>query len=726
MQIIQGIRDKGAAIVIGVIALSLIGFILMDAKQGANKLFSSNSNTIGKINGSSVEQLEFNKRVKQQEDQQEQRSGMKPSASETAQIRDQVWNTIVAEKVFYAEAEKLGIDFTSKELSAILSSNDPENPLTQDKNMMDSATGKLDPNQVKKAFANIKKMTPEQKELFDVQVINPQKITSISSRYIGLLNASAYYPTWMQEKETKETKEFAQISYVQVPYTAIPDSTIKVTDDDVKQYVEKHKYMFKQEEGRKISYVAFSQLPNAEDSARIKGVLEGLKNDFAKDSNARSFIARNTSSIDFDSSYFTKATLRQKFRNAPIDSIVKLPINSVYGPYVDVEGKGGSYVLAKVLGVKTVLDSVKARHILIGTMDPQTRQPTMQDSVAKKLADSIYNAIKGGAEFATLAFKYSTDFDSRNFSGSRFKGGDLGFFGYGTMVPEFNAYSFNNPVGSKGVVHTMFGYHIIEIMNQKGSANVYKIGFMAKDILADAVTIDKASLAATTLASDKDPKRFDSANLKKLGLTKITVPDLIKENATTVGRLQEARALVRWAFDAKKGDISNPPYNIGDQFVVATVDKIMDEGLQDVETARPRAEQEIRKEKKAEEILKKIGSNPTLESVAAAYSVKDTTAGADSSLMFTAKTVNRQFEPKLVGATFNKENLNKVAAPLVGKFGVYVFKVNSVAAKAADTPEQLAEKKKAAEANLRTQTNSNWFDGLKNQATISDKRSKYY
>ena len=189
MQIIQGIRDKGAAIVIAVIALSLIGFILMDAKGTGNRLFSSSSSSVGKINGSSIDQTEFNKRVKQQEDQQEQRSGTKPTVSETAELREQTWNTMVAEKVFFAEADKLGIDFTSKELSAILSTNDPENPLVQDKNMLDSATGKLDPIKVKQAFINIKKMTSEQREVFDAQILNPQRITSVSTRYMALLNA---------------------------------------------------------------------------------------------------------------------------------------------------------------------------------------------------------------------------------------------------------------------------------------------------------------------------------------------------------------------------------------------------------------------------------------------------------------------------------------------------------------------------------------------------------
>ena len=158
MQIIQGIRDKGAAIVIGVIALSLIGFILMDAKTGTNKMFGSNSSSIGKINGTTIEKAEFDKKVKQAEDQQEQQYGRKPSASQSAMIRQQVWEQTILEKSIFSEADKLGIDFTSKELSALLRSDDPANPLMQNRDLLDPATGKLDQNKVNQVFTNIKKL----------------------------------------------------------------------------------------------------------------------------------------------------------------------------------------------------------------------------------------------------------------------------------------------------------------------------------------------------------------------------------------------------------------------------------------------------------------------------------------------------------------------------------------------------------------------------------------
>ena len=712
MQIIQGIRDKGAAIVIGVIALSLIGFILMDAKQGTSRLFSSNSSGIGKVNGSTIEQGEFNKKVKIQEDQQEQRSGKKPSVGESAGIREQVWNSMVAESVFFAEANKLGIDFTSKELSAILSSNDADNPLASEKQLQDSLTGKLDPSKLKQAISNIKKMSSEQRQMFDAQITDQQKISSVSSRYMSLLNASAYYPAWMEEKDTKENKNFVKISYVAVPFNAISDSAVKVTDADIEKYIKKNKVMFKQEAGRMISYVGFNQLANSEDSTRIKDAVGALKDNFAAETNVRTFLARNTSSIEFDSSYKPKPMISNIIK----DTIAKLSEGTIIGPYVDK----GSYVMAKLLGTKIMPDSVKARHILIALVDRQTGQQIMEDSVAKKLADSILTAIKGGMPFEIMAMKYSAD------QSNKLKGGDLGTFGNGTMVPEFNDFCFTKPTGSIDVVKTQFGYHVVQIQNQKGSSQTYKIAYMAKEILASEATINKASLEATKFAADKDPKKFDTSSLNKKGLRKISVPTLIRENDAQIGELQEARQLVRWAFDAKKGDISEPQ-NIGDQYIVAILDKVMEEGLQDAQTARAKAEPAIRNEKKGEEILKKLGATPTLESAAAAYAKQVLSAGEDSSIIYTTKIINNiGAEPKLIGACFNKDYQAKVSAPIVGANGVYVLKVNSMEAMVADTPEQLAQKRKQAGDQLRNQATSNWFDGLKSQATIKDSRSKFY
>lgn len=707
MQIIQTIREKGAPITIAAIALALIAFILMDAKQDKGV---SASESIGKVNGSSIDQNEFNKKLQNVESQEEQQTGQKPSNSRLAQIRDQVWNQIVAEKVFYAEAAKLGIEFTSKELDKVLKSDDPSNPLMQDRSMIDPATGKMDQAKLTQALTNIKKAKGEQWEMINAQIIEPQKLASVSTKYFALLNASAYYPAWMEEKDAKESKTFATISFVQIPYQTISDSTIKVTDDEIKKYVESHKGLFKQEAGRMISYVGFSQLPSAADSAKTKAQVESLKAEFANETNVKNFLARNASAIDFDTNYVPKS----KIQSAYTDSIIKMPAGTVYGPYVENK----SFVVAKMLGSKTVPDSAHAKHILIATVNAQTGQPVLEDSTAKKRADSVYNAINAGANFAMLAMQYSSD-------GSKDKGGDLGTFAYGAMVPEFNKYCFEKPVGSRGVVRTQFGYHIIELLSQKGASPAYKIGFLAKEIYPSEETINNASNNAVALSAEKDAKKMQ-AYLDKNGLQKISVPTIIKENDASIGQMQDARQLVRWVFEAKKGDVSDP-MPVGDQFVVATVDKIYEEGTQDVETARPLAENAIREEKKAEQIISALGANPTLESASAKYSKAIIMTGADSSITFKAQIIDSiGNEPKLIGAIFNKANLNKVAAPVAGKAGVFVFKVNSFGEKAADPNEDKVQMRLQQTVALRNQAVSNWFEGLRKKATIKDNRSKFF
>jgi len=716
MQVIQTIRDKGAAVVIAVIALSLIGFLLMDANSGSkggNGFFNSLNSSVGKVDGEPIEKADFDKKYNSAYAMAQQQAQQQGRTPEQGEVREQVWNQMVAENIFYKEAAKLGIDFTSKELSAILSSNEQGNPLLQDKEMIDPATGQLDQSKVAQTLTELKKAKGERREMINEQLLDPQKLTSTSSKYFALLNASAYYPGWMQQKDNTEATTFANITYVQVPYGVISDSTITVTDAEIEAYVTGHKKQFKQEAGRMISYVAFSQLPNAQDSAAAKEQVNGLKAAMETETNMAAFIGRNAPNVTFDTNYKPKS----KITSTITDTLIKLPVGTVYGPYVE----NGSYVLAKVLGTKTAPDSAKARHILIGTVNPQTGQPILEDSVAKKLADSILAAIKGGADFGAMVTKYSTD------EGSNKKAGVYDYFEYGKMMPDFNDFSFTKPAGTQGIVKTPFGYHVIEALGTKGNGTLYKVAFLPKEILASEATISAANLNATKLSGQKAGKDFESY-IAKNGLQKISLPTIVKENDYSLGRgeLADARTLVKWVFDAKEGDVSEP-FNIGNQFIVATVDKVQNEGTQDAKTARMMVQGIIRNQKKAEQIIKKLGANPTLEKAAADYQQPIATAGADSTLTFNASIINGLGqEPKVIGASFNKENQTKVSAPIEGGVGIFLIKVNSVGTKAAATPEAAAQLKTQQITALRTQAGSGWFEGLKNQATIKDNRNKYY
>ncbi len=707
MQIIQSIKDRGGVIMAIFIAIALISFILMDSKSDSGR---PTSYTIGKVNGNTIEMNDFNKRVKIEENKQaQQRGGQQPTGVDVLRIRDQVWNQIVAENVFYATADKLGINLTSKELSSILLSNDPSNPFMQERSLM-TPEGKLDVTKASEAIANIKKFKGEQRDNIDAQIIEPLKLSTAAAKYGAMMSVAAYYPTWMQEKDATDEKNFATISYVAVPFNEISDSAVTVKDEEINSYVAKHKTMFKQEAGRTISYVTFSQNPSASDSANARKIVEDLKDGLAKDtSTSGAFVARNSSAVDYVDDYLPLA----RIQSAVKDSMVKYGNGVVSGPYVD----GQNYSIAKVLGSKQLPDSVKARHILIGTRDPQSGAELLVDSIASKLADSILAAVKTGADFSMLAAKYSTD------PGSKAKGGDLDKFGYNpNMAPEFYNFCITKAVGTKDKVKTQFGYHIIEVTKQDNFKPAYKIAILAKPILPSDETINAASIAATKAAANKGSKELaDYAS--KNGLKIIDLPTTLKENDFSVGQMQDARSLVKWAFEAKKGAVSDPIV-IGDDFVVATVNKTFDEGTQDAATARPMAEAAVRNQKKGEMIVAKMGA--TMESAAAAYGKQVQMAGADSSITMAATIINGIGpEPKVIGAAFNKESLTKATTPIVGASGVYVIKTTAILPKAEATAEKKAAQASAKLGAIRQQ-GGNWFEALRKQADIKDERSKFF
>ncbi len=172
--------------------------------------------------------------------------------------------------------DKLGITFTSKEMSSIMFSNDAPQQLKQA--FTNKETGQYDIGQAQQWWAQAKKNKNEdQRKAIISQVIEPMRLNSLYTKYTSLIAASIYIPKWLSKQEEEQKNNFANISYVAVSYSLISDSTVKVTDDEVESYLNKNKIKFKQEGGRVISYVSFSAAANGKDSAAAKQFIEGFK-----------------------------------------------------------------------------------------------------------------------------------------------------------------------------------------------------------------------------------------------------------------------------------------------------------------------------------------------------------------------------------------------------------------------------------------------------------------
>jgi peptidyl-prolyl cis-trans isomerase D len=286
------------------------------------------------------------------------------------------------------------------------------------------------------------------------------------------------------------------------------------------------------------------------------------------------------------------------------------------------------------------------------------------------------------------------------------------------MVGPFNDFSFDNTVGSKGVVKTDFGYHYIEVLKQTPRSPAYKIAYLSKAILPSIETIGVASAAAAAFASaSKDIKSFNQEAVK---LNKQTFPAAgIKSMDYEIPGLGESRTLVRWIYENDINSVSEPT-EIGDSYYVAIITGEEKAGLASVASAKPQVEGILRDQKKAIQIKQNFKGS-TMEAIAA--SAKTIIQPADSINFNYSLIPGIGNEPKIVGAAFNKALLNKPSAPIAGNAGVFVISVKSQGAKAAT--QDIA----SFEADLLNRTRSVVYRtniGLKKVAKIKDNRMKVY
>ena len=703
MSIIQTIRDKAAILVFGIIAISLIGFLIQDAYVGRARAGNDTSaSTIGKINGTAIKREEFDSRVKLTEAQY-QSQGYRVDEGMRQEIQNQIWTGLVNKEIISSEAKKLGLAFTSKEFADLLFSDDAPQEFKQQ--FTDKKTGIYNIEAARNAFKTLQKSkNEEQIQQVNEQLIDPIILSQLQKKFMTIFTNGIYIPKWLVEKQNAVNGQVSDISYVGLSYATIPDSSVKISDADITKYIGKHKDNFKQEKTRSVSYVLFNAGPNKSDSTNLWNKMEELKKGLAEAPDPGVFVTRNGTKNTFFDGYINKSRIQVPQK----DTLLTLQPGQVYGPYYDAS----SITIARMIGSKTLPDSVRARHILIETNDPQTLQPTnIPDSVAKQRIDSIERAIKGGASFEQMVLQYSDD------PGSKMKLGDLGFFPGGQMYPAFNDFCFDGKVGDKGVVKTPIGYHYIEITEQKNFEPAYKIAYLAKNIEASKETDDAASAAANQFASaSRTEKAFDE-NVVKQKLTK-KIADNIKEMDFQVPGLGASRAFVKWAFTNKQGTVSDP-LTVGEQYVVAVITGEKEEGIQNAASARVTVEPILRNKKKAEQLVQKFGKFASVDDAA-----KNT---GQQVMPLDSLRFSDNFKPVLgnelivIGAAFNKAYQSKVSPVLAGNAGAYVISVKNIGALANDAAN-VEDQRKAAIMQMKQSLGYSLMQALKDAATIKDTR----
>jgi peptidyl-prolyl cis-trans isomerase D len=703
MSIIQTIRDKATWFISIIIGLSLVGFLLMDAGKATGRM-GNTVNSIGTVNGKDIDRKEYDAGVKNMEARYAEMGSFYGDM-----IKGQVWDQLVVSQVVSEEAEKMGIVVSVKELEDYIYNNPPEDL----KRLGSDEKGVFDANRLRQQLDAMKK-SKDQEQINQVnQYFEGLAKSKLQQKYMALLSNTVYYPKWMAEKMNSDNNSMARIAYVNIPYGA-PGflDTAKVSDEEINSYVRKHKNEYKQELTRDISVVAFNAIPSGKDTNALVNNLNSIKQEMANSTEADmgTFLARNGSVQNLANMY----VLESKLQVPNADTIKTLAPGSVFGPYMDQN----NYVLAKMLSKKNIADSVFCRHILF-----RTTGEASGDSLAEKRIDSVILAINNGSDFLTVMKAVSDDKGATSLEGGVMKFSSTQMQDEQSFDKDFAQFAlFDGRKGERKKVKTKFGYHYIEILDQTGIASACKIAYLSKPLLASQATEDSANgLANQFLVESRNAKTFKE-NAEKRNYNIIPLMDL-KPGDDNIAQFGKSRELVRWAYEADKGKVSEQVFTVGNAYVVALVNEINPEGLQNSSRARLMVEPLVRKERSAIKIKEKIKSATNLEAVATATGQQ--VLRADSLSFSNPFLPNVGMENKVAGYAFNANAKGKVSPPITGNSGVFVVKTESVYAKP-NQQTNIEEFRNNIVMNQRSMGGRQVMEALKKTATIKDKRSEIY
>jgi peptidyl-prolyl cis-trans isomerase D len=708
MALLESIRSKAGTIVLIVIGLALFSFVMQDMFSSGNSMFRGNATALGEINGKTVQGEEFQRRLSVAEENLKRNQGLTGIDENTRQqLINQIWNDYLDEYLFNEEMEEAGVEVSGDELFDMIQGDNIDPQVMQIPAFQDSITKQFDRNLVLKF---IKTQLTEENDPDGIyrnswaefeQALMKQRR---KNKYNALIRKAVYVTTAQAKRDFLAKNESANIRFVAKRYDSEPDSTYTVTDEDLKKYYNENKFEFEQkEETRKVDYVVFQVNPSAEDRMEMLNSLINLKADFQTTTNDTAFVNANSEEG------FRVATEKRGGLSPQInDSVFSGTPGRVYGPFIE----GDQIKLLKLIGFSASSDSAKARHILISTRE-------LPVAAAMIRADSMKSAIKGGADFAELARKFSED------PGSGAQGGDLGWFTEGQMVPEFNDACFNGKVGDLTIVTTQFGVHIINLQDKTKPSNKAKVVYINRNIEPSSKTIDEYYAKANDFAVSSQNYEAFKEQAKSRSLFIVNFEN-VKPSDRQVNDLANSREMVQWMYNPERSvnDISKV-FDFDGKYVVAALTGMRDKGIppfdQLKEAIKPLAIREKKAEKFRAEFEKALAGTTSIDELG----TKMGSAANGSSMTFSAYSIPAiGNEPVVIGKSF-AITPNKLSEPIKGKSGMYVILVESVV-KNADLPADLKEQKQSLVSSLTGRVDSNVNAALVKTAKVEDMRYKFF
>ena len=702
MAVLGNLR-KNSFVLIAVIGMALFAFVIAGVFDGSG--FQSQE-PIGKVNGEELSISDF----------RNQMDVLKKSYNfNDLQALTTAWDESVRIELLNQEINELGIGSSSDHLEYFLSQSPSFN---SDERFINDA-GLFDVNKFSNFISELKEINPEayfqwsnQENQFNNQIK--------ANTYFNLISSGLNSTFFEGKKQYSTSNSNANISFVKIPYSSIPDSLVSVKNSEISKYIKDNPEDFEQESTRSIDYVIFDESPSKKDQNDLRLRLENLLNQreeynqvsklnevvpgFLTTSDLELFLSEN-SDLPYDSIYRPKGF----FSSDHAQMIFNLDNNQTYGPYTD-----GEFLKYSKMIDKKRNGNVRASHILISYQGAQgaSLEITRTKEDARKEASRILNLARTNPDsFSSYALEFSD-------GPSKSNGGDLGFFQEGMMVKPFNDYVFSNRVGRIGLVETDFGFHVIKVVAKEDVVLVGTIGLknIPSDRTSDSIfnmaskfEIDLGkSIDINKTASDLD---FEVKSLNSIGELDHDLPNM-----------ENQRRLVQWLFneDSSIGDYKRFDLSQGG-FVIVQINDKQDKGLMPARLATLTVTPILKNQKKAEIIISENKKYTTLEDLSASNNLEIINVSALNQI--TPVVSQAGFEPKLVGTAFGLE-IGQTSNLIEGETGVYLVKLNSL--NSVEEIESYSAFENQLTSKLRTNLDFNIVQSLKKSADVVDNRSDYY
>lgn len=711
MATLQTIRSKGPLLVI-VIGLALFAFIAGDAWKILQP--HQGKQDVGAVNGETLSAQDYQKLVDEYTEVIKLTNGLTSlTEAQLASVKDQVWQSYVNNQLIAAEAEKLGLTVTDAEIEAII--DEGTHPMLMNTPFRNPQTGAFDKDMLKKFlvdYANIgsSQMPAQYAEYYQTMgnfwkfIEKTLRQSTLAEKYQNLIAKSLIANPVSAEDAFKSRTEQSDMLIAAVPYSSINDSIVKVSDDEIRKLYDSKKEQFKQlAETRNIRYVDVQVLPSDADRKDVLDEVTEYSTQLANtNADYSAFIRTTGSSVSYSDIPVNKSVL-------PSDVVARLDsigMNEVYGPYYNQTDD--SYNAFKIIAKVSAPDSIQFRQIQVYA---DTEDKT------KTLTDSIYDAIKGGAQFEEVAKVYGQTGEATWVSARSWEGAQLN-----AENVEFINTLINQPTKEISKIKVGQANIILQVMDKKSMQDKYKVAVVKRNVEFSNDTYNEAYNKFSQFVAQSTTLDELEKNAEENGYTVIPRSDFSSAEHY-VGGVPSTKEAIRWIFSAKEGQVS-PLYECGnnDHIMVVALEKINPEGYRNINSVADMLRSEIRRDKKAEMIMADMKSCTTIDQ---AKAVKNAVSDSIKRVTFAAPayvSITRASEP-VIGAVAAKTAVNATSAPVKGNAGVYMVQVIS---KDKGTEEFNEKNEETSLNNMYSRFASQFINDLYQNAKVVDNRYLFF